>query len=453
MRSRQLFWLIAVGMVFFISGCGGHGPRPVAWIDYPLDNSRHPLAPLDLMAHSSSSSGVSSFIFYVDGQELEQIDTGGERFELVETNWEPAVPGIYTLEVLAIDSGGAKGSPASSLVYIGDVGVVPHQLSETIYGQCEGVSGMRLELESPIVPTGACSQVSWTADIPDDWPLYFNDQEVERIGETVVCATEVTPLKLEATTPNGACTVWQVLLVDEKLTQEEPSPAEALTIEFLAVPNQVGRGECSDLGWQVLAPEGFEVTLNETPVDYIGGLQVCPEETTEYTIRVKGGDQQEEALQVVEVIEESVPEEAHVSATDEPVSPSAPTQESSAPHPTTAPTSPPPDTTGPTISGASANPSFIYTTGGGCSPTTFIFRVSVSDPSGVATVQLNWKGSGVRSGPVMMNYSGGKYAYDLGLFNNPGDLSNFSITATDTKGNASKINPGWNLSVEQCGGR
>jgi hypothetical protein len=51
-----------------------------------------------------------------------------------------------------------------------------------------------------------------------------------------------------------------------------------------------------------------------------------------------------------------------------------------------------------------------------------------------------------------MNYSGGKYVKSLGLFVNTGSLKNFSITATDTAGNTSTKNLGWNLDVEECGG-
>ena len=78
--------------------------------------------------------------------------------------------------------------------------------------------------------------------------------------------------------------------------------------------------------------------------------------------------------------------------------------------------------------------------------------MKVTDASGVANVRLNWKGSGVRNGPESMNYSGGKYVKNLGLFVNTGSLSNFSITATDNAGNTSTLSRGWNLDIEECGG-
>ncbi len=67
-------------------------------------------------------------------------------------------------------------------------------------------------------------------------------------------------------------------------------------------------------------------------------------------------------------------------------------------------------------------------------------------------MKLNWSGSGIRSGPENMNYSGGKYVKDLGLFVNTGSLSNFTITATDNAGNSKTDSPSWNLDVEECGG-
>jgi hypothetical protein len=458
MKSHHLSWLIAFTLTLLVGSCAGRGPGPVAWIDRPLDNSHHPLAPVEWMVHASSNSGVSSFVFYLDGQELQRMDVTGERFELAETSWEPSQPGVYTLEVRAIDSGGVMGDPASSLVYIGDVGLEPRSFSETTYGQCEGVEFMRLELGSPVVPAGACSEVHWETGIPVDWPLTLSGESVERTGETVICANATTPIRLVVNTPNGECLVWQVLLVDEDLALEEQPPYEDIGIEFMAVPNQIQRGECSVLGWAVIGPEGLSVALDGNPVDYGGEMRVCPEGTTTYLLMVEGIGEPREVVQTVEVLEGDAQEPVETAyleipdeeATATPGASSPPP--STSPPPTSAPTSAPPDTTGPTISGASVNTFFVYTTGSGCSPTTFKFRVSVSDPSGVASVKLNWNGSGVRSGPVTMNYSGGKYAYDLGLFNNTGDLSNFSITATDARGNTSKINPGWNLSVEQCGG-
>jgi hypothetical protein len=111
------------------------------------------------------------------------------------------------------------------------------------------------------------------------------------------------------------------------------------------------------------------------------------------------------------------------------------------------------DTTPPTIKNASVTPKdFVYNTNGSCSPTSFKFSVKVTDAGGVASVKLNWTGSGVRSGPVSMNKSGSKYVKTLGQFVNTGILKGFSISATDNSGNTSSISPNWNLDVEQCGG-
>ena len=47
--------------------------------------------------------------------------------------------------------------------------------------------------------------------------------------------------------------------------------------------------------------------------------------------------------------------------------------------------------------------------------------------------------------------SGSTYLKYLGLFNNAGLMTGFSITATDKAGNSSTLSlPGWNLEIEEC---
>lgn len=462
MKSRLISLILIVGFAITLQACASRGPGPLAWMDRPLDQSHHPLASLELVAHASSPTGVSLFIFFIDEEEVDQVDVSGERFEMAEINWTPPEDGVYMLEVQAVDTKGVQGGSATSIVYIGDVGLEPRALAETTYGSCERIEFMTLRLESPVIPKGACTRVFWEAVGPEGWPVLFDGQEVEKEGETVVCSNTTIPLKLEITTPDGSCLVWQVLMVDEDLILEEPSPSGEVQIEFVANPETIRKGDCAVLLWEVQAPEGSNVVLNGKEVGFRGEREVCPEQTTTYELLVYGVEEAQEVYQVVEVLDEEEPEatEGYLTITPVTTGTQAPSTTPSVPTPTPTygvytptPTPPSADMTGPSLSNASVTPSdFVYTSGGGCSPTTFKFRVNVGDPSGVATVTLDWTGNGVRSGPVNMNYYQGKYVYDLGLFNYPGSLTNFSIQAVDTLGNVSTIYPAWNLNVEQCGG-
>jgi hypothetical protein len=206
-------------------------------------------------------------------------------------------------------------------------------------------------------------------------------------------------------------------------------------------------------------------------VPYQGEMEVCPGETTPYFLT---SEVSPELVAIIEVIDEgenpddpSSPPDPNLTPTytltpDPSVSPTptATPDPGASSTPSQTPSSGPtdtsiPDTTPPVITNASVSPNdFIYTSDGSCSPTNFQISVKVTDAGGISTVSLNWTGSGVRSGPVSMNYSGsgGVYFKNLRLFENPGSLSGFSITATDNTGNSSTINPSWNLNVEQCGG-
>jgi hypothetical protein len=111
------FWLL-------LSSCGPAGASPQTWIDTPLDQTTAPLGPISILAHASASEGVARMEFYVNGQHLEPSvipvrDSGVSLFH-AEKEFTPTGPGIYKIEVLAIDSAGNNGVPASSKVLILD---------------------------------------------------------------------------------------------------------------------------------------------------------------------------------------------------------------------------------------------------------------------------------------------------------------------------------------------
>ena len=246
-------------------------------------------------------------------------------------------------------------------------------------------------------------------------------------------------------------------------------PDPELEVRFEGEPRSIHRGECSYLHWEVFPPDSVETIFQGELVDPQGEVEVCPGESTLYELIAVRNESEVVSFVIIEVFDNDqiVDDDlitdtsgAAVTVVASSVGPT-PTKKpkndgssSSNPIPTLTPVPPPAaDTTPPTIKNASVNPKdFVYNTNGSCSPTSFNFSVKVTDAGGVASVKLNWTGSGVRSGPVSMNKSGGKYVKSLGQFVNTGKLKGFSITAKDKAGNTSTISPKWNLDVEQCGG-
>lgn len=454
--------LLILPLLCFLASCSSTGSGPTSWIDKPLNKSSYPLEPLELIAHASSDSGVSSIKFTVNGQILDNVSVGSGRFEAASVVWHPDEPGIYTIGITANDSNGNKGSQAVSLVYIGGAGIDGIVQAGPGFGDCSNLEVFNFIIDPPVIPKGECTSIFWEVISLDEFAVILDNAEVPPIGEMQICPGETRPFDIFVESPAGICQQWQSVFVNERL--EEPE-----FLVFEAHPPLIHKGECSILFWEVHPPGEYSPQIDGVEVPFQGEAEVCPEITTSYLLTSEFSP---DALVTIEVISEG----------EEPVSTTVVPEDGITPTPTTAsgsgatntpttkpsnnptdtPTTKPsndptdtptPDTTPPVISNASVSPNdFIYNTNGSCSPTTFKFSVKVTDSGGISSVKLNWSGSGVRSGPENMNYSGGKYVKNLGLFVNTGSLSNFSITATDNAGNTSTKNLGWNLDVEECGG-
>jgi hypothetical protein len=427
-----------------------------------LDRSSYPLEPLEIIAHASSLQGVQSIEFAVDDQVISTVQMGGSRFELASQIWQPEEPGVYTVKVAAIDAEGTRGAQAASLVYIGNPEIEGVLQSGPYFGECNAIEFIHFIADPPIIPPGECANLFWEVISPEDIGVIVEGEGVPPMGEMLVCPDETRPFELIVESPAGICTEFQTVYVDEEL----PAPP---FVFFEAHPPLIQKGECSVLIWEIYPPGELLPRIEGMEVPFQGEMEVCPEETRPYFLT---SEVSPELVAIVEVIAEgespgdpSTPPDPILTPTstqtpDPGVSPTptatpgpgaslTPTQT-----PGSGPTDTPlPDTTPPQISNPSVSPDdFIYTTDGSCSPTYFQFSVTATDASGIASVSLNWTGAGVRSGPVAMNYSGsgGVYFKNLGIFQNPGSLSGFSITATDNAGNSSTINPSWSLDVEQC---
>lgn len=462
MKRTPALAFLALILVILLTSCRSTGPGPASWIDKPLDRSSYPLEPLEIIAHASSARGVQSIEFAVDDQVISTVQVGKGRFELASQLWQPDEPGVYTVKVASIDVDGNRGSQAVSIVYVGEgaiEGVLPGGPG---YGECEYLEVFNFIAEPPVIPPGECGNLFWEVISPDDFGVILEGEEVPSVGEIPVCPDETRDFEMLVESKAGICRQWQTVYVEEGFE-------EAQSLFFEAHPPLIQRGDCSMLVWEIRPEREQSPLLEGREVPFQGEMEVCPEETTPYFLT---GEFPQELVAIVEVIDEGEgpPEPGFTPDPDQTLTPSqtpdptrspTPTETSSpgsSPTPTETPSSDPTDTpladtTPPQLSNASVTPNdFIYNTNGSCTPTFFQFTVKVTDASGIASVSLNWTGIGVRSGPVSMNYSGDVYFKNLGLFENTGSLSGFSITATDNAGNSSTINPTWSLNVEQCGG-
>lgn len=140
--------------------------------------------------------------------------------------------------------------------------------------------------------------------------------------------------------------------------------AAAPVINFAADDQSLSPGECTFLRWQV--QNAASVTLDSSLVANPDARQVCPQQTTNYTLRAASpGGEQSQSLQI------------QVSA--------------AAPPPPPPPPPPPQDTTGPVIANVGANPASIFDNPS-CGPDRAQVTAAVTDAgSGVKRVDIYYK--------------------------------------------------------------
>lgn len=137
---------------------------------------------------------------------------------------------------------------------------------------------------------------------------------------------------------------------------EEPEPGgEAHIIHFFAQKPEIEPGECTAIEW--LVEGGYGVELNGQRVDFGGGMDVCPPETTAYHLMVDGGDVLLEREVVIHVIGQPSGEGDHPPEEPESTEPAPPPTQN--PASTEPPTGSPIATTPPPANCFSSATNFI----------------------------------------------------------------------------------------------
>ena len=192
--------------------------------------------------------------------------------------------------------------------------------------------------------------------------------------------------------------------------QGTAAPAAEISISFWADQNQIQQGNCTDLNWNVQHADS--ISLNGSGVGASGSEQVCPSQTTSYTLIANAPSGQKQQSLTITV--------------------------SSPP--------PPADQDPPLITNISHSPGKIwnyYT----CGADTFTVTASVSDASSINSVSIRFRViKGAESGAWVersLSGSGGNYHISI----TPNDLKQsmakyrglveYTISAEDAQGNTS----------------
>jgi hypothetical protein len=125
MRTPTILrWAGVCGLTLLLLGCNrpaaGSTAYPLAWIDSPLHQSSHPVAPMDLVLHAADPAGVAEIEVSVNGQVLDTIapDDPSAPLSTIHVAWNPTAPGEYELTARAQDHSGTWGPAATSNVVL-----------------------------------------------------------------------------------------------------------------------------------------------------------------------------------------------------------------------------------------------------------------------------------------------------------------------------------------------
>jgi hypothetical protein len=231
--------VFAVVAGLLLAGCGGAtgAPEPQAWIDAPMNESTHPLAPLEIVLHAADPDGVALVELSVNGEVLSRKPPEDTRAPLVthRVAWDPPSPGEYLLAARAQNASGDWSGQASSRVTIGPVAVRP---GGPVVVVTPTFTPAAAQLVTPTwTPAPACTdRAAFVADvtIPDNTSM--------PAGQPF---TKVWRLRNDGTCPWNE--EYKVVFVDgAALSNNTP----------LSIPNTVQPGGTIDIAVDMVAPGG-----------------------------------------------------------------------------------------------------------------------------------------------------------------------------------------------------
>jgi hypothetical protein len=121
-----LLGLLGLAAALALTSCnrpssGSAGPQ--AWIDAPLHESIHAVAPMEIVLHGSDPGGVSLIELSINGEVLSRKPPDDTASALVthRVQWDPPGPGEYLLVARAQNHAGAWSGQASNRVTLIDL--------------------------------------------------------------------------------------------------------------------------------------------------------------------------------------------------------------------------------------------------------------------------------------------------------------------------------------------
>jgi hypothetical protein len=275
MNTRRLLWKLILPLTLFallggtLSCAGEVEPRPRAWIDFPLDDSKLPAGtPVPVISHAYAREGVADVLLSVNGETYQRNppEQPGASFSKTVQEWQPEEAGSYVLQITAYDNAGETSNSATVRVRV--IGRVA------------------------LKPTNTPTLTSTPETPPSVTPTSCPTGSVLAHGR---CVPLVTPTFTPSPTgtpkpPTPTFTPKPAALT----TEAPPQPAD---IRFWPDDESVQAGSCTTVRWHVSNVQAYWVDGKPGAGDD-GSFQTCPCQDEAHTLRVTRGDGSEQTLSV-----------------------------------------------------------------------------------------------------------------------------------------------------------
>jgi hypothetical protein len=203
---------------------------------------------------------------------------------LIDGQYQQGVPGIGTQTVC----------PTSTTTYRlrvqrRDGSIFEESLTITVTPNSNVLPNPNFRADAYSVAVGQCTTLRWS--IENVRAVFFwdgaNAQGVSGNDARQVCPNSTTTYRLQVVYNDGQAQDWYVTVV--VTASAEPA------ITFFANPDSIARGSCAMLTWQVSGAFNsislFDTSSSSnTVVGPDGNIQVCPNNTAQYILRITGVD-------------------------------------------------------------------------------------------------------------------------------------------------------------------
>jgi hypothetical protein len=251
---RLTRWLLLLALLGGLASCAAKAPAtgPQAWIDSPADGVTVPAGlPVPVVCRASAPEGVAEVLLEVNGTPYRSMPVAGAAETCAVTiDWLPTVPGAYTLQVTAYDRTGVGSTPATAMVKV------------------EGA----------------------TSASPTETPAPAATATVTEEAEPTATPTVATATPRPTAEPTATASV---------------TPYPPPEVSFTVAQDAINEGQCTTLHWSV--EHVTAVYLDGEGIGGEGSREVCPPETTTYTLHIEAPAGNVDATLTVTVLPDETP--------------------------------------------------------------------------------------------------------------------------------------------------